>query len=96
MGYQNMSIPSQKLILSQAAKNRKGRIVGFGDQQDCTQHVAMIKRLRDIGFEEDRIFEILHSGPLGADPLAVKVDGMVIALRRAEAKLIEVEFDEAI
>lgn len=88
-----MSIAPTALILSQAAKNRRGRIIGFGMGQESNENDAMVKRLRDIGFEEGRIVEIMHSGPLGGDPLAVKVEGTTIALRRAEANLIEIELE---
>ena len=34
---------------------------------------------------EGACVEVLHEGPLGGNPLAVKVDGMRVALRRGEA-----------
>lgn len=89
-----MASNSGVVALSQVDKNRKGRIVGFGfSDQISNENSPMIKRLRDIGFEEDRIVEIMHAGPLGADPLAVRVEGMMIALRRAEAALINIEME---
>lgn len=51
---------------------------------------AVQRRLIDIGLDEGRVVEFLHAGPLG-DPLAFQVDERMVALRRAEAALIEVE-----
>jgi ferrous iron transport protein A len=34
--------------------------------------------------------QILHEGPLGGDPIAVRVNGTTIALRRREAMAIMV------
>lgn len=48
-------------------------------------------RLLEIGFEEGLSVELLHQGPIGRDPLAVKVGGMTIALRRAEADAIIID-----
>ena len=45
-------------------------------------------RLLRLGFAEDAEIEVLHEGPVGRDPMAVKVDGVLIALRRREADTI--------
>jgi ferrous iron transport protein A len=42
-------------------------------------------RLLEFGFVEGACVEVLHEGPLGGNPIAVKVDGMRVALRRGEA-----------
>lgn len=42
-------------------------------------------RLLEFGLVEGAHVEVLHEGLLGGDPIAVKVDDMRIALRRAEA-----------
>lgn len=44
-------------------------------------------RLLELGFDEGAEVEALHRAPLG-DPIAVRVDGSVVALRRALARLI--------
>jgi len=46
------------------------------------------ERLREMGFVEDAEVELLHEGPFGGDPLAVKVERMIVALRRAEAEAV--------
>ena len=45
-------------------------------------------RLLDMGFFEGETVQILHFGPFGRDPLAVRVGEMVVALRRLEAQAI--------
>jgi ferrous iron transport protein A len=45
-------------------------------------------RLLELGFVEGATVEILHEGPLGRDPIAVRLDGTTIALRRREAMAI--------
>ncbi|MGE0626995.1 MAG: ferrous iron transport protein A [Hyphomicrobiaceae bacterium] len=45
-------------------------------------------RLIELGFIEGASVEILHQGPIAGDPIAVKVNGTTIALRRHEAMAI--------
>lgn len=47
-------------------------------------------RLRQFGFEEGVAVEPLHLGPIGRDPLAVKVGRMTVAIRRTHARAIKV------
>jgi ferrous iron transport protein A len=49
------------------------------------------RRLIELGFIEGARVEILHEGLFGRDPIAVRVDGNTIALRRREAMAILVE-----
>ncbi|MDB5471460.1 MAG: ferrous iron transport protein [Caulobacter sp.] len=51
------------------------------------------RRLLELGFVEGARVEIIHQGLFGADPIAVKLDDMRVALRRREARAIEVKFD---
>jgi ferrous iron transport protein A len=46
------------------------------------------RRLLELGFVEGARVEILHEGPLGGDPIAVRVNDTTIALRRREAMTI--------
>ena len=47
-------------------------------------------RLKHFGFDEGVMVEPLHSGPVGRDPLAVKVGRMTVAIRRIHAHAIRV------
>ncbi|MFZ4688029.1 MAG: FeoA family protein [Polymorphobacter sp.] len=49
------------------------------------------QRLHELGFDEGVDVEVLHRAPFGGDPMAVRVGNMVVALRCAMARLIEVE-----
>jgi len=46
------------------------------------------QRLLELGFVEGASVEILHEGPVGRDPIAVRVNNTTIALRRREAMAI--------
>ncbi|WP_291046200.1 FeoA family protein [Hyphomonas sp.] len=48
-------------------------------------------KLREIGFCEGDEVQLLTRGPLGAQPLAVRLSRRVIAMRIDEARAIEVE-----
>ena len=51
------------------------------------------RRLLELGFVEGARVEILEEGLFFRDPIAVKLDDMRVALRRREARAIEVKFD---
>lgn len=48
------------------------------------------QRLEEMGFWPGKSIQLLISAPFG-DPLAFKLDNTIIALRKAEAKLIRVK-----
>jgi ferrous iron transport protein A len=50
--------------------------------------VELERRLLELGFVEGATVEILHEGPVGRDPIAVRVNNTTIALRRREAMTI--------
>ena len=52
---------------------------------------ADARRLRNLGFDEGVAIEALHGAPFGRDPLAVRVGRMMVAMRRVQARAIEVE-----
>ena len=47
-------------------------------------------RLRHFGFDEGVTVQPLHLGPLGRDPMAVRVGRMTVAIRRAHARAVRV------
>lgn len=49
------------------------------------------KRLRNLGLDEGVGIESLHAGPIGRDPIAIRIGRMRIAIRRAHAVTILVE-----
>jgi ferrous iron transport protein A len=56
--------------------------------QDLGDPVA--HRLLELGFDDGIEVELLHTGPFGSNPLAVRVGNATIALRRAEADRVKV------
>jgi ferrous iron transport protein A len=48
------------------------------------------RRLLEFGIVEGASVQILHEGPIGRDPIAVRVNGTTIALRRREAMAVMV------
>ena len=68
----------------------KGRIsaIQSGDVADDGLISDLESRLIELGFVEGASVEVLHEGLVGRDPIAVRVDGVTIALRRREAMAI--------
>jgi len=68
-----------------------------GDQALITQvgnaesSIELVERLLEIGILEGSRVEVVHEAPFGKDPIAVRVRGSLVALRRHEANAIEVE-----
>ncbi len=79
--------------LSEPLGNRKpgfsGTIIGFTSDHENIESAA-VEQLREMGFAEGLQVSILHQNPFGKDPIAVRVGAMTIALRRREAKLVQV------
>jgi len=49
------------------------------------------KRLRNLGFDEGVDVEALHAAPFGKDPLAIRIGRMTVAMRRGQARAVQVE-----
>jgi ferrous iron transport protein A len=47
-------------------------------------------RLRHFGFDEGVTVELLHLGPFGRDPIAIRVGRMTVAIRRKHAGAVGV------
>lgn len=74
-----------EMSLLDLVKNRPARICGFTGEDEHDQ-----TRLREIGFAEGDLVEILHVGIFGRSPLNVKLHGTTIAMRPNIAKTIRV------
>ena len=51
---------------------------------------AEASRLKHFGFDEGVFVEPLHLGPVGRDPIAIRVGRMTVAIRRAHARAVRV------
>ena len=47
-------------------------------------------RLRNFGFDDGVLVELLHLGPFGRDPMAIRVGRMTVAIRRKHAGAVGV------
>ncbi len=52
------------------------------------------RRLRNLGLDEGVRIEALHGGPIGRDPLAIRIGRMMVAIRRAHAETISVDAEQ--
>lgn len=80
--------PSLSLRLGEGHPGLKGVIVEVrtpSARDASTDPGELELRLLEFGFVEGARVEILHEGPIGGDPIVVRLDDMRIALRRSEA-----------
>ena len=49
---------------------------------------STVRRLLEMGMVEDAYVEIVHEAPFGRDPVAVRVRGGLLGLRRQEASCV--------
>jgi Fe2+ transport system protein FeoA len=47
-------------------------------------------RLMEMGMLEEDFVQLIHEAPFGKDPVAVKVRGSILAIRRREARHITI------
>lgn len=74
------------MTLRDLPKNTLARISGFDAIDD-----ELETRLREIGFAEGDQVEALHFGLFGRNPMSVRLNGALIALRKSEAQAVLVE-----
>ncbi|MCJ7421133.1 FeoA family protein [Sphingomicrobium astaxanthinifaciens] len=77
--------PAILRTLDQLALGTSGRVAAI-DWDALAPRDAL--RLRHFGFDEGVQVTALHRGPFGADPLAVRVGRMTVAISRAHARAI--------
>lgn len=84
----------EKLVpLGQGRQGMKGVVVQVGAPthgHSSVDAAELERRLLEIGFVEGAKVEILHTGLIGGDPLAIRLDDMRVALRRREADAVMV------
>lgn len=76
--------------LGSARKGFSGRIerIVVGDGPSALPADEIERRLIELGFVEGAEIRVLHEGLFGRDPIAVRVNGATVALRRREAMAI--------
>lgn len=75
------------MTLQTLRKGQKGRVRGI-----VTADEDLAVKLREIGFSEGDEVEMITSGPFG-QPLAVRLNRTLVALRAAEAAAVEIDHD---
>ncbi|MFO1463888.1 MAG: FeoA family protein [bacterium] len=71
-------------VLGELRKGQGGYICGIEGPE------ATVRRLLEMGMVEDAYVEIVHEAPFGKDPVAVRVRGGLLALRRQEARCVTI------
>ncbi len=85
------------LSLGEARVGLRGRIIALDMKQAQgagLPSAELERRLLELGFVEGASVELIHEGLFGGDPIAVRVAGTTIALRRREAMAIIVRLGE--
>ena len=79
-----------RTALGLAHRGFRGRIaaVEVAERTTDLSPAELERRLVELGFTEGAEVEILHEGLFGRDPIAVRVDGATVAIRRREAMAI--------
>ena len=77
-------LPDRPLLLGELRKGQGGFICSIAGPE------ATIRRLLEMGMVEEAYVEIVHEAPFGGDPVAVRVRGGLLALRRQEASCVTV------
>jgi ferrous iron transport protein A len=77
--------------LGSCPKGWRGRVTGLA----ATEHLSipwteLERRLLEMGFVEGAAIEVLQEGPIGRDPIAVRVDDLTVAVRRRDAAAVRV------
>ena len=87
-----MNAPFQpdQITLDRLARGTPARVVAIGwDELGETE----ANRLRHFGFDEGAKVELLHQGPFGRDPLAIRIGRMTVAIRRRHALAVQVQIE---
>lgn len=74
------------MTLADLPKSSLARVTGFS-----AKDTELETRLREIGFAEGDLVEALHFGLFGRNPITVRLNGTLIAMRRFEAGAVQVE-----
>lgn len=71
------------MTLRDLPKNQTAYVSGF-----ISDDPGLVTRLREIGFAEGDRVETLHFGLFGRNPMTVRLNGALIAMRKNEAMAV--------
>lgn len=85
-----LALTARSIPLGQASRGFRGRIdaIHVGEDAHGSAAPEIESRLLELGFVEGAEVKVLHEGPIGRDPIAVRINDTTIALRRREAMAI--------
>lgn len=84
----NAPVLSDRVMLDRLGRGIPARVVAIRwDELGTTE----ANRLRHFGFDEGVLVELLHQGPFGRDPIAIRIGRMTVAIRRRHALAVQVE-----
>lgn len=72
-------------MLSQLARGQRARITHIVAED------SLARKLLEMGILEGMDCRLLHTGPIGGDPIAIEINDRSVALRRRDAQHILVE-----
>jgi ferrous iron transport protein A len=87
------SAPGACQTLSDLAKGQSARVTGL-EASGPDVPPDLTRRLADLGFLPGERVQVLARGPLGGEPVAVRVGTATFALRRLEADCIRISPQE--
>ena len=87
--------PQMAVALGSAPIGFVGRIYRVEAPADTggLSEAELERRLIELGFVEGARVEVLHQGPFGRDPIAIRVDEATVAVRRRDVSAILIEPD---
>jgi ferrous iron transport protein A len=86
----NAPFHAEPMTLDRLERDVPARVVGIG-WAELGETEA--NRLRHFGFDEGARVELLHQGPFGRDPLAIRIGRMTVAIRRRHALAVQVQIE---
>ena len=91
--FSSQSPDEAAVALSELHVGARGIVAGVGEDGavlDDETGATVVMRLIEIGFVPGERFEIIAESQPGGDPIAVRIGGSCFALRRREARAIQV------
>lgn len=89
MSSENADKSGRQAVLSLCRRGWRGTVSALSPRaQAGISWDELERRLLEMGFIEGASVEVLHEGPFGKDPIAVRVDDTTVALRRRDADAI--------
>jgi ferrous iron transport protein A len=86
----NAPFQPELMTLDRLERGVPARVVGVG-WAELGETEA--NRLRHFGFDKGVKVELLHQGPFGRDPLAIRIGRMTVAIRRRHALAVQVQIE---